>query len=342
MSIQIRMSPTSVIGAAELPPGNRVQSLDMKRLLPLVVLLATAGPARADTIVSGNPSATNVSAYNGIVAWSQVDPATGNRLYARIAGVVTQLSIPASRVPFDPDVGPLAGGVVAVYQRCGGPCKTYEYSFSSGRERKLPSLYARACHVVGLSAWRGTLAFVRRGEHCRRAGLFTRRPGHRVHRLRGVTPQWFGFDTDTDGRVVVFSNPAESRLRSIPVRGGRGHKLFHDGAESGDVDVFLRSPTIDGRYAYWFDVEEGEDGNTADLYRALRLSGRGCRRDERDFAAITPPVPVAIPSDEPPLSPDSLAVDRGTVYYVRYGLFQADPAPTFAKHSECVVAAFRK
>jgi hypothetical protein len=345
MSIQIRMSRRSVNAEAELSARRGVQSGDMRKLLLPILVLAIAllaAGARADTIVSADPSASNVSAYGGVVAWSQKEPTGGYRLVARVGGVVSALSIPTSRVEFDPDVGPRGGVVVAVYQRCGGPCETYEYSFASGRERKLPSLYARGCHVVGLSAWRGTLAFVRRGDHCRRRALYVRRPGHRIHRLRGVAPVWFDYDTDTDGRVVLFANPADSRIRSIPVQGRRPHKLFHDGAESGDVDVFLRSPTIDGRYAYWFDVEEGEDGNTADLYRALRRSGRGCRRDERDFAAITPPPPIAIPTDDLPLSPDSLAVDRGTVYYARYGVFQADPAPTFAKPSECVVAAFRK
>jgi hypothetical protein len=316
----------------------------MRKLAITIFAIALTAPAsaRGDAIVSADPSASNVSAYGGIVAWSQRDPAGGFRLVARVGGTVSTLPIPASRVEFDPDLGPHGGTVVAVYERCGGPCGTYEYSFASGQERKLSSLYARGCHVVGLSAWRGTLAFVRRGDHCRRRGLYVKRPGHRIARLRRVAPVWFGYDTDTDGRVVLFSNPAESRVRSIPIRGGRGHKLFHDGAESGDVDVFLRSPTIDGRYAYWFDVEEGVDGNTANLYRALKRSGRGCREDERDFAAITPPPPIAIPVDDQPLSPDSLAVDRGTVYYARYGVFQADPAPTFAKHSECVVAAFRK
>ena len=317
----------------------------MRTIVALVLLTAAAAlpaSASADVIVSADPSAANVSAYAGAVAWSQKEPAGGYRLMAQVGGTVSALSIPSSRIEFNPDLGPHGGAVVAVYQRCGGPCGTYEYSFSSGQERKLPSLYARGCHVVGLSAWRGTLAFVRRGDHCRRRGLFVRLPGHRIHRLRGIAPVWYDFDTDTDGRVVLFANPADSRIRSIPLHGGRGHKLFHDGAESGDVDVFLRSPTIDGRYAYWFDVEEGEHGNTADLYRALRRSGRGCRRDERDFAAITPPPPITIPTDDLPISPDSLAVDRGTVYYARYGVFRADPAPAFAKHSECVVAAFGK
>ena len=293
--------------------------------------------------MSASPSAANVSAYGGVLAWSEGSPGAGFHLFARVGGAVSQLPLPSSRIELDADLGPgRAGGVLAVYQRCGGPCETYEYAFSSGRERRLSSLGARGCRVVGLSAWRGTLAFVRRGEHCRRAGLFVGRPGHRIRRLRRVTPQWYRFQTDTDGRVVVFSNPAESRVRSIPLRGGRGHKLFHDGAESGDVDVFLQSPTIDGRYAYWFDVEEGADGNTADLYRALRRSGKSCRQDDRDYAATTPPPLIPIPVDDLPLSPDSLAVDAGTVYYTRYGLFQADPPPVFAKPSGCTIAAFGK
>jgi hypothetical protein len=315
----------------------------MKKLaLIAVALMAWVPAAHGDTIVSADPSASNVSAYGGILAWSQRNPAGGYLLFARVAGVASQLPVPPSRIEFDPDLGAgRGGGVVAVYQRCGGPCGTYEYSFTSGQERRLPSIEAQGCRVVGLSAWRGTLAFVRRGYHCRRPGLFVRRPGHRVRRLRRVTPQ-YGFQTDTDGRVVVFANPAESRVRSIPLKGGRGHKLFHDGAESGDVDVFLQSPTIDGRYAYWLDVEEGVDGNTADLYRALRRSGRGCRLDERDYASVTPAPPIPIPADDLPLSPDSLAVDGGTVYYSRYGLFQIDPAPSFAKHSGCTIAAFGK
>src|SRR5262249_7102417 len=155
------------------------------RKLAIAFALALAFPAgaRADTIVSADPSASNVSAYGGVVAWAQKDPAGGFRLVARVAGTVSTRPVPPSLIEVAPDPGPHGGAVVAVYQRCGGPCQTYEYSFASGEERRLSSIHASGCHVVGLSAWRGTLAFVRRGDHCRRRGLYVRRPGHRVHRL---------------------------------------------------------------------------------------------------------------------------------------------------------------
>ena len=64
-----------------------------------------AAPAVADTTVSPDPTAQNVTAYGTTVAWSR-KAADGYHLVVAKGTRIEDAPVPASSRPYDPDLGP--------------------------------------------------------------------------------------------------------------------------------------------------------------------------------------------------------------------------------------------
>ncbi len=136
-------------------------------IVPLAVL-ALAAPAVADTQLSAESTASNVTTYGSTTIWSYqlADKSWGLAMSTGGAAPVP-LAVAASPVPFDPDLGPgAAGGSVAVYSRCSGSsatkgCDVYSYNVATGVEAKVTAVSKRATSEYAASYWKGWIAFAR-------------------------------------------------------------------------------------------------------------------------------------------------------------------------------------
>lgn len=236
--------------------------------------------------------------------------------------------VASSDHPFDPDLGPAGRGrVVAVYERCRKgfrSCDLYRLDVASGRERKVRAVSTRGGSEFGASVWGERYAFVR--ESRSREGLFTATRG-RVRFLTGSDV----LETDVRRRTIAlatysvgtvdFTGIYLHRVRSR----GRGRSCLVDrGDQGGDGGTALNSPVLDGDYLYWHDFT----ANPGIVERVARapLASACDRRPRIQFSDRTLPVGV-----------DSIAVDRGAVYYTQgdyvdaTGVYMADsPPPHFA------------
>lgn len=169
-----------------------MSSLRLLVILLLAVLLSPAG-AQAQTTLATPSVPSKVATYAGVVAYSELDPATGRyRLMfdTNANGRAEPVPVAQRGVPFDVDLGPGdRGEVVAVYSRCrrepdmdrrsGGPapvwttargCDLYRYDFRQAREQLLTGASTTQATEVLPSIWRDQLAFVR---------VYEQRPGRR-------------------------------------------------------------------------------------------------------------------------------------------------------------------
>jgi len=166
------------------------------------VFTVWGGGAVADAevlAVTGGP--TMVSAFGGVAAWSERDPASGMyRLIAAQAGRQPEpLPIAPRAVPFDVDVGPGANREpVLVYSRCRDEpgygalagltfvpawarargCDVYGYDLRRQKEAKLPGASDRRVSEYLPSRWRNRLVF---------AVIDPQRPGMRALQPRLAT-----------------------------------------------------------------------------------------------------------------------------------------------------------
>lgn len=127
---------------------------------------AAAGAALLDSTGSG------VSAYGGWAAWTHrgTGAGTGTGEYTLMvrspSGAIAPASAPAGNGPFAVALGPSAGGVAAVYQRCAEParsvgCAIYELVLTSpdASERRLAIPGGGSDFMPAL--WKGHVAFAR-------------------------------------------------------------------------------------------------------------------------------------------------------------------------------------
>jgi hypothetical protein len=184
------------------------------------LLLAPAATAQTTLATTTVPS--KVATYGGVVAYSELDPATGmyRLMYDTNAdGAAEPVPVAQRTVPFDVDLGPSRdGGVLAVYSRCqreprvdrrsGGPhpvwttareCDIHQYDFRAGRESLVQGPSTGATTEVLPSVWRDEIAFVR---------VFHRRDGN-----RGVYPYIY---------VRTLGADAPSRRQPGGARGSSG------------------------------------------------------------------------------------------------------------------------
>lgn len=168
--------------------------LTARLLLPLALLAAAPACARAaDVDLAPAANTAAITAYDGQVVLSRLDPATRRWSLVRWhAGVVDVLPVAPRSVPFDADAGSdAAGNPVVVYSRCAqdptsisgspggtdfgaGPtpdwqtargCDVYELPLTGALvERKLTTASSKHLSETTPSMWRGGLAFARHAD----------------------------------------------------------------------------------------------------------------------------------------------------------------------------------
>jgi hypothetical protein len=296
--------------------------------------LAAAPPAAGDTLVHGDPSAENVTAHGGVLMWSRRDAAGKHHLVQRAGAVVSDARVASSEHPFDPDLGPAGKNrVVAVYERCRKGfrrCDLYRLDVIGGRERRIRAVSTRAGSEFGASVWGERYAFARAGPA--REGLFTAARG-RTRFLSGSEV----LQTDVRGRTIALATySAGDRqvdftgiyVHRVPSRGrgrGRGRSCLVDRGDQGaEEGTALNSPALDGDHVYWHDFTAGP--RIVERVARAPLASACDRRPRIQSSNRTLPVGV-----------DSIAVDRGAVYYTQgdyvdaTGVYIADsPPPQFA------------
>ncbi|MEY2513580.1 MAG: hypothetical protein QOJ89_938 [bacterium] len=155
-------------------------------LTPLLLLAVLAPPAQAaDSVLAPAANTAAITAYDGHVVLSRLDPATNRWALVRWhAGVIDTLPVAQRAVPFDADAGTdAAGKPVVVYSRCAkepptisglGPsaewqlargCDVYELPLTGeATERKLATASSASQSETTPSMWRGGLGFARHAD----------------------------------------------------------------------------------------------------------------------------------------------------------------------------------
>jgi hypothetical protein len=137
------------------------------------IALGAAPPTFADTVLSVEPAAPKLSAYDGTAAWSTYDAsARAWFLVTRRDGMLERAHVAPRSVPFDVDLGTTGSGrVVAAYSRChrdpvggaaptGRGCDLFAYDLYTRRERRLQGPSTAASEYMPSLA-NGRLAFGR-------------------------------------------------------------------------------------------------------------------------------------------------------------------------------------
>jgi hypothetical protein len=293
----------------------------------LAAVLAGAPPAAGDSLVHGDPSAENVTAHRGVLMWSRRDPGGRHHLVQRVGAVVSDAAVASSAHPFDPDLGPAdKGRVVAVYERCRTAfrgCDVYRLEVASGRERRIRGVSTRGASEFGASVWGERYAFVREGPS--RVGLFTALRSRTRFLARTNV-----LETDMQNRTIALATYSAGERVQVDFTGiyvhrvgsrGRGRSCLVDrGDQGGEEGTALNSPVLDGDYVYWHDFTA--DPRIVERVARARLASACQRRPRIQLSDRTLPVGV-----------DSIAVDRGTIYYTQgdyvdaTGIYVADSPP---------------
>ena len=198
--------------------------------------LACAAAARAhaaNTTLSAEQRATPVAAWQGTIAWSSFDRATGSYrlVVSRDGGAPRPLGVRPSPVPFDVDLGTnRSGSTYAVYTRCATPapadaqdergtdCDVFRTSIGTGRETRLQSISAPAWDEREPTIMRGRIAFIRREMH---GGRDAGRPTTGDHPFRGTRAL-----VKTAVRDGILRDPELSADRVAYVRSSDGRYGF--------------------------------------------------------------------------------------------------------------------
>jgi hypothetical protein len=167
-------------------------------LVALAASLAAAAPAAAQDgeVVTHLDRATPIAAYGDVLAYSVLDPQSGQfRLTIRTGGVATPALVAPRAVPFDVDLGPTTtGGVAAVYSRCarevlgggassadtlygrGQGCDLYRFDLPAGPERRLDQASSPTASEFWPTIWRDRIAFARTYDNKRNYPYVYTRP----------------------------------------------------------------------------------------------------------------------------------------------------------------------
>jgi len=134
---------------------------------PLITLLATSAviaaaatpAAAAPTTVTTLHGETAVSAYDGVQAWSDLDPAAKQwHVSVRSDGQVTRPAIPAAEDAIEVDVGPGSDGApVLAYLRCTDACRVVVAGIDGGGAQTVPGSDGASHPTV----WGSRVAWVR-------------------------------------------------------------------------------------------------------------------------------------------------------------------------------------
>jgi hypothetical protein len=233
-------------------------------MLALVLGVVAAVPSIAAADTSFPAAAGDMTARGNLLVWT---PWTGpGRLMSGFGDAAAPLPIPRARFG-SVDLGTDARGrTVLVYRSCQAArprhCAVYLYDFASQRHRRLAALDRSGCRVGDVRISRGTVAFARDCGGRALDGLYLKRPGKPVRRMRGV-PAVLSFDLD--GNTVAFihsqqrDGPEEAtwwlttEVRVLQLGQRRSRLLARERqlvspAPSG---AYVEDVRLDSRFAYW-------------------------------------------------------------------------------------------
>ena len=233
-------------------------------MLALVLGVVAAVPSIAAADTSFPAAAGDMTARGNLLVWT---PWTGpGRLMSGFGDAAAPLPIPRARFG-SVDLGTDARGrTVLVYRSCQAArprhCAVYLYDFASQRHRRLAAPDRSGCRVGDVRISRGTVAFARDCGGRALDGLYLKRPGKPVRRMRGV-PAVRSFDLD--GNTVAFihsqqrDGPEEStwwlttEVRVLQLGQRRSRLLARERqlvspAPSG---AYVEDVRLDSRFAYW-------------------------------------------------------------------------------------------
>jgi hypothetical protein len=284
-------------------------------------LLFAAVVQAADDEFTNDRTASNLSAFSPLTAWSRQATDGTYRLMVkeRAATLLGQsapsdLAIRPSDSPFDPDVGKSKDGVLlVVYTRCAGVsgrnCDVYK--FDGKRERKVGGASSSRCSEFAPSIWNGTVAFGRSGPgNCK--GLYVKGERGSALRLDKAVPA----DTDIRaGKVAYLYAPSgrKSSIRLFTIRDGASRPVITGITRPGDR-TRVTNPVFAGRYVYWL---------LEDLRRHHIAVGRSLGGPHSPLEWMNRTLPGKV---------DSIAFDgKRLVYTNGRGVHEAsDPVPRFA------------
>jgi hypothetical protein len=233
-------------------------------MLALVLGVVAAVPSIAAADTSFPAAAGDMTARGNLLVWT---PWTGpGRLMSGFGDAAAPLPIPRARFG-SVDLGTDARGrTVLVYRSCQAArprhCAVYLYDFASQRHRRLAALDRSGCRVGDVRISRGTVAFARDCGGRALDGLYLKRPGKPVRRMRGV-PAVRSFDLD--GNTVAFihsqqrDGPEEAtwwlttEVRVLQLGQRRSRLLARERqlvspAPSG---AYVEDVRLDSGFAYW-------------------------------------------------------------------------------------------
>lgn len=274
----------------------------MRKLLPAVLVAAiVVGGRTADAapvpsrLVATVDASTPLSAYGGVLAYSQRSVLDGRFHLMFVQGGVTAAAPVAARaVPFDVDLGPDAHGrTVAVYSRCateprtspgfdspffspGGGCRIFRLDLATGREALLHRTHAAGRSEYLPVIWKQNVAFASTADD-----------GRGVPELR-----------------LSLAGRAPRRLNAGPARACRrfkGRVECLSLSRTGPVSMDLRAEQLAFTWRY---VDFGE-GGTAHEVRLVRPGSNSRVVARTGSGGLTAPV-VGWP-----------AFDGGALYYAR-------------------------
>jgi hypothetical protein len=234
--------------------------------LALGVVASVPSIAAADT--SFPAAAGHMTARGDLLVWS---PWTGpGRLMSGFGAAASPLPIPRARFA-SVDLGTdVHGRAVLVYSACQIPrprhCDLGLYDFATRSHRRLSGLSRPGCSERDARASRGAIVFARdcRGSAGRHVdGIYLKRPGRPVRRVRGLPRTLESFDLA--GNTFAFverrvsDGPEESTFRvTTEVRvlelGQRRSRLLareHKLEAPVPWGTYLQGVHLDSEFAYW-------------------------------------------------------------------------------------------
>jgi hypothetical protein len=218
-----------------------------------------------------------MTAGGNLLVWT---PWTGpGRLMSGFGDAAAPLPIPRARFG-SVDLGTDARGrTVLVYRSCQAArprhCAVYLYDFASQRHRRLAAPDRSGCRVGDVRISRGTVAFARDCGGRALDGLYLKRPGKPVRRIRGVpaeggpirrilgVPAVRSFDLDGNTVAFIHSQPRDgpeeatwwltTEVRVLQLGQRRSRLLARERqlvspAPSG---AYVEDVHLDSRFAYW-------------------------------------------------------------------------------------------
>ncbi|MDQ4047990.1 MAG: hypothetical protein M3131_01205 [Actinomycetota bacterium] len=287
--------------------------------------------AHADSLIATDPTATNLSASAGTLAWSRREPSGHHRLVIRRAGVIADAPVAPFSVPVDADLGQSKDGrLVAVYARCPSQrsCDLFELDVDAGTEHKLGALSSGSRSEAAASVFGGRIAFTRTRQfstnslirHSRDGGLFVgrRRIDRRAVVEIDLSRTWIAFKPYDFESDAILVRRLSRRGRPRACRLGGGSPLT--GSSSG---IGLSGPLLAEGFLWWMQESlpaiSDESPRAAGIARR-RLPRGGCRygRIQYSRTITTSPSPYTRPTM------DSFALDGTQLYYTAGGVWAVD------------------